>query len=677
MSGKKSGMKLKSLNKKKQGFTLIELIVAISIMGVLLIVALPQVRNIQEANKKKKYLTYEKSMLSSSKLYIDSTAKDLFGNNNSGCVRVKYSELKNKNLIKDFAASNITCADDKETFVEVRKIEDEYRYKINITCEDKHTKKEVYETKEVTGGESTCSITPDTDAPKIEAEPANTNNRWYNIKNLPVKLKVTDVSGLNSNITIKYDWYNKTTGKTTITGSHSFKNKEGVEIVSHSLASSKRPQDAGGKYRLTISPDDSKGNGVQDALGNKALTSTVAQEYWIDNEAPKLNGTSLSSADNNFQSKEVTLHMKATDNFTATNELKVYISNTGFQTGGSWKNYSPNMNWTVSGSYNGGTRTIYVSVKDLAGNVTQNTFSYRVYLECQQTSTSYSSYSSCNVSCGSGTKTRTRYVYDRYTGTSCSGNGTIERDACYTGIDCCSRTNYSGSWRDITGCNVTCGTGTKKQEINLVSAYNGASCGTATRDVSCDTGKSCCTGPTTTTGNWSSCKGKCGTGTKTRTVTTTQCNGSKTTKTESANCNTGINCCSQVTYKDGNNCTKTCGGGTKNQLAYSKYDSKVRCTSKDKSSGGSKCNTKKCCTINDTSGCPYKKDCREGTYIHKTKDVRDSSVVGVIPSGGKFYIVSTSGDYYYGKSAGGVKGYVYKTCLNDKGPYCGNVKCKG
>ena len=98
---------MNKLNKK--GFTLVELLVAISVLAVVMIIALPQISNVKNTNQTTKYKKYAESVISSAKLYTDSYAEDMFGNNKSGCVDVSYSELRNKDLVKDIKLEGATC----------------------------------------------------------------------------------------------------------------------------------------------------------------------------------------------------------------------------------------------------------------------------------------------------------------------------------------------------------------------------------------------------------------------------------------------------------------------------------------------------------------------------------------------------------------------------------------
>ena len=67
--------------KKEKGFTLVDLLVTISILGLITAMSIPVIRNIIEANTLKKYTTYKDSVETSAKLYVDSYSEDLFGKN--------------------------------------------------------------------------------------------------------------------------------------------------------------------------------------------------------------------------------------------------------------------------------------------------------------------------------------------------------------------------------------------------------------------------------------------------------------------------------------------------------------------------------------------------------------------------------------------------------------------
>ncbi len=112
--------------------------------------------------------------------------------------------------------------------------------------------------------------------------------------------------------------------------------------------------------------------------------------------------------------------------------------------------------------------------------------------------------------------------------------------------------------------------------------------------------------------DWSTCTKECGTGTQTR---TNSCE--LITKDLEQECNTRT-CCSKVTYVDGSSCSASCGNGTYNQLAYSAYDGS-RCKNEDKTSGGSSCFLKSCCTESTTYGEYSSCTCKGGGDCTKTR----------------------------------------------------------
>ena len=140
--------------KNNKGFTLIEVLVSITIMGIITAIALPEVQQLQSKNREKKFVTYEDSLKSSARLYVDSNAVDLFGYREVGCAIINYRELKAKALVKDYATNGITCANN-DTFVVVNKSNGKYTYDVHIKC-TKDGKLE-YESYKVTKCDGTSS----------------------------------------------------------------------------------------------------------------------------------------------------------------------------------------------------------------------------------------------------------------------------------------------------------------------------------------------------------------------------------------------------------------------------------------------------------------------------------------------------------------------------------------
>ena len=296
--------------KNNKAFTLIELIVVIAIIGIILILALPQVGKIQEANKNRKYEVYEMSIERGAKLYVDSRARDMFGNNNSGCVTVKYSELKASNVIKDFGMDDVTCSNDSETYVEVRKINNDYRYDVAIICrQGGETGKIVH--KKTIDDSFTCSINPDTAPPTVEVSPSS-NSEWINPKELTVKIKISDESGLNKNIGIKYYWVNNAGEKVSKDFIYNYNNKKGVTKVSYKIPENNMKGVSGEVYLVVEPYRSTNTNGIQDVLGNEKSIAQQEGPYKLDGTKPSC-GTATGAKDT-WTNQNFTISQQCIDN---------------------------------------------------------------------------------------------------------------------------------------------------------------------------------------------------------------------------------------------------------------------------------------------------------------------------------------------------------------------------
>ena len=119
---------------KRKGFTLVELLIVIVILGIITGISIPLIRNIREKNQNKEYSNYIESLEYSAKLYMDSHKEDLFIlDGDEGCAIIEYDELEKKGLLKDIGINNVSC-NNRNTFVAVEKKGNEYTYKINLQC---------------------------------------------------------------------------------------------------------------------------------------------------------------------------------------------------------------------------------------------------------------------------------------------------------------------------------------------------------------------------------------------------------------------------------------------------------------------------------------------------------------------------------------------------------------
>ncbi len=277
------------MRENNKGFTLIEVLVAITIMGIITVMALPGVQQLQSSNREKKYEKYAESLVSSTKLYVDSNEEDIFGYSVSGCAIIKFDELETKALVKDYETNGVSCAGNGslgETFVRVDKKGSKYEFTPFITC-SKNGKLE-YQTQEnveqctpsspgiVNSGTLSASIT------------VTDESTWTKRKTVTVKISTTS-SGLMlsryNRVSYCMATYDSSTNKYTCVG-----NKESLSL---NLSSNQKEivlteevgSNLSGEYYFVLFPGEGQ---IADYAGNILSEDIVSNRLKFDNTAPKI-----------------------------------------------------------------------------------------------------------------------------------------------------------------------------------------------------------------------------------------------------------------------------------------------------------------------------------------------------------------------------------------------------
>ena len=109
LSGKKS-------LKKKKGFTLVEIIAVIVIMGILLLVVVPSVSNLMKSNDEKKYTSYYDIVQAGLEKYARTRKSEVGGTQGVGCIDDRtLSEIIKLGYVKAFdQEEDVFCGSPKE-----------------------------------------------------------------------------------------------------------------------------------------------------------------------------------------------------------------------------------------------------------------------------------------------------------------------------------------------------------------------------------------------------------------------------------------------------------------------------------------------------------------------------------------------------------------------------------
>ena len=315
--------------KNRKGFTLIELLVTITIIGIIMIMVLPAIMNLQRENQEQKFKDYERAVLEAAKAYEDQYEEDLFGRNEDGCAAIKYESLVYTKLLTTTKISGYEC-NNNENGVIIRKVKGTSYYEVYLTCMKGTESKQLTTNTGFTSdsNEASCKSGIDIEAPDFTIEcdrnaagtsvgiQADVGNRiiedgneilYYtaataNNNNTPIlpniySLAKDDNSGLERNQYVTYEW--NISNRSNTSERYTEKNKSIFNIKDGTSAQVKKniriiepikEINTTGRAEVTII-----GENIIDRAGNKLDVSSPNAskkcKYFYDNAKPTMNIT--------------------------------------------------------------------------------------------------------------------------------------------------------------------------------------------------------------------------------------------------------------------------------------------------------------------------------------------------------------------------------------------------
>ena len=376
---------------KNKGFTLVELLVVIVILGIVTGISIPIIRNVQQKMVDKKYTTYLDSLKDSAKLYNDSYSEDMFGHAKSGVYCVTYRELEKKKLIKDISVEDKSCNRDR-TFVRVVKMDDKYTYTPYLACGSKNGDDVTVvlpKGSDVSMSETLCSETI-TNTIVVDIDERYKGSSYMSNKfdkhKRTARVKIYSATGIDNDINLQYAWKNTKDGTITSYSPLTFKikgnqeqqilNGDIIETVSNEEIIT--PEGGDGLYHLLVKVN--KLNDIKDhnswKPGNNQSNPIEFKPYAIDNGDPEIRNEIFRSTETNYNSLSAYFNFDGYDEHSP-NDLKMCISTSGYCTN-NFQPYNKSTLINFVGIYDGSIKYVYVTLKDLAGNTAKKKVPYRV-----------------------------------------------------------------------------------------------------------------------------------------------------------------------------------------------------------------------------------------------------------------------------------------------------------
>lgn len=473
--------------KNKKGFTLVELLVVIVILGIITGISIPLIRNIQAKNEQKQYQTYQDSLKVSARLYVDSYEEDLFGHSKSGCAIITYQQLQEKGLLKDIAIGDVSCAT-SDTLVRVVKVDGKISYTPMIGCGKVVGDSVEIDTILPEGGVSS-SLTCGVDAHTIisfDTEPTHPDTSInYQKRNITVLLNSytgfyeenqilygfssSKPDDENQEPTLLNGWHNL---KVNYIGGNEQKKiiEEGreIQLSSESIIT---PDNLTGDYYVVLKIESLKDISGRDWTNDPNQSKYIyLGTFRLDNQKPVFADTSgVVSSNSSYHHIQPKLSINVTDNYSNSSNLRMCVSYDSDSCSKTVSDIKNNVGYvayngsqvldSIPGGYNGSNHTVYVTVGDAAGNYETKTYSYQVAIGYTLTYHSNGG-SSCNpgiktVIFDSGntvtwgnlcTPTRNNYKFDGWHVGSASGSTVTSTTAATSNIDVYAKWQQDKCW---------------------------------------------------------------------------------------------------------------------------------------------------------------------------------------------------------------------------------------
>ena len=398
----------------KKGFTLVELLITIVILGIIAGISVPVLRSLQASQSEKKYKIYIDNVNYAAKLYTDSYSEDVFSGK-TGCAYIKYKDMSKYHLLKDINLSGISC-NTNYTFVKVVKFHDKYYYTPYIGCgakSDSAVKAEIFKPSKPTamsvcGSSSESSIV-------VTAEPDKSESK--NNKQVSPIVKLVSETGVRNTPPVLDYGFNRDGSTNVINNnwtrldfnipSETVQEKmisEGTTQIFKATGNASTPSESGEFYlviRITTLENLDKQpwkKAVTDVNGHTSDNYVILGPYLVDNTPPDFGDSKVISSSTAYNAKKPKLDLKVTDNLSGESDLRMCYAYEGEddcpipEDGEDLQNlsrYEPYDNdkvlKNIASAYDGTSRDITIWVSDAAGNVSHKTFTYSVSMSYKLT----------------------------------------------------------------------------------------------------------------------------------------------------------------------------------------------------------------------------------------------------------------------------------------------------